>query len=233
MLGLLAAGFQVSYFAAVSRVSVSLATLLTIGASPVLVLLAEAIGTWRRASGAAGGRVDLRALATVAVAVTGLALLVGVPSGGRAWTTVLAGGGFALLAAGSFATMTLVGAQPVDGLDDLAATGFGFTLGAAALVPLAATGAGLAISPAPAAVGLLLLLGVGPTAIAYAAYFRGLRTATPGTAALMALLEPLVATALAVLILGDRLGVIGLTGAVLLITALVLAARRGGVVPTG
>jgi DME family drug/metabolite transporter len=79
--------------------------------------------------------------------------------------------------------------------------------------------------PGPAALGLLVLLGVGPTAIAYAAYFRGLRTAPAGTAALMSLLEPLVGTALAVLILGDRLGPAGVTGAALMITALALATR--------
>jgi len=43
----------------------------------------------------------------------------------------------------------------------------------------------------------------------------------------MALLEPLVGTALAVLILGDRLSPAGMTGAALLITALALAARPG------
>jgi DME family drug/metabolite transporter len=57
---------------------------------------------------------------------------------------------------------------------------------------------------------------------AYAAYFRGLRTTPAGTAALMALLEPLVGTVLAVLILGDRLGPAGVAGAAPLIVALVL-----------
>jgi DME family drug/metabolite transporter len=219
VLGLLAAEFQASYFAAVGRVSVSLATLLTIGASPVLVLAAQsALG--RR-------RVDARALGTAGVAVIGLTLLIGVPEGGRDLTAMLAGGGFALLAAGGFATLTVIGSRPVEGLDDLAVTGLGFTLGAVVLVPLAATaGGGLGFTPSWAGLGLLLLLGAGPTAIAYAAYFRGLRTSEAGTAALMALLEPLVGTALAVLILGDRLGPAGLAGAALLIIALVLEARR-------
>ena len=219
--GALAALFQASYFAAVAQTSVSLATLLTIGASPLLVLLAEAVGGRRR--------VGVRALVTAGLAVAGLALLVGVPVGDPDATAVLAGGGFALLAAGGFAAMTLLGARPVAGLDDLTATGAGFTFGAAALIPLAATaGGGLGFAATPATVGLLLLLGAGPTAIAYAAYFRGLRTTPAGTAALMALLEPLVGTALAVLILGDRLGVAGLCGAALLIVALALESRPAG-----
>jgi DME family drug/metabolite transporter len=218
VLGLLSGAFQASYFASVARVSVSLATLLTIGASPVLVLLAEAIGGRRR--------IGPRQLTTVALALAGLTLLVGVRHDGRDLTTMLAGAGFALLAAAGFATMTVIGTRPVPGLDDMAATGLGFSLGALALAPLAAS-AGLGFAPTPAALGLLVLLGVGPTAIAYAAYFRGLRTAPAGTAALMALLEPLVGTALAVLILGDRLSPAGMTGAALLITALALAARPG------
>ena len=218
ILGVLAAEFQATYFAAVERVSVSLATLLTIGASPILVLAAEA-ATGRR-------RLTPRALVTVLLALTGLTLLIGVPEGRRDLPTLLAGAGFALLAAAGFATLTLVGSRPVDGLDDLAGTGLGFTLGAVLLVPFATAAGGLTFTPSGSGLGLLLLLGVGPTAIAYAAYFRGLRTAPPATAALMALLEPLVGTALAVVVLGDRLAPAGWAGAVLLIVALVLESRR-------
>ena len=47
----------------------------------------------------------------------------------------------------------------------------------------------------------------------------------------MALLEPLVGTALAMLLLGDRLGPAGLAGAVLLIVALVLESTRRSTTP--
>ncbi|MGK5682503.1 EamA family transporter [Actinoplanes sp. URMC 104] len=216
VVGLLAALFQASYFAAVARTTVSLATLLTIGASPVLVLLAEAL-TGRRRVGAA-------TLATAGLALAGLTLLVGVPSGAADPADTLVGAAFALLAAAGFGTMTLVGARPVEGLDELASTGFAFTLGAAVLTPLALAD-GLTFTPTPAAFGLLLLLGIGPTALGYAAYFRGLHSTAAGTASLMALLEPLVGTALAVVLLGDRLGSAGWIGAALLIAALVLESR--------
>ncbi|GIM95919.1 EamA family transporter [Paractinoplanes toevensis] len=220
VLGLLAAEFQACYFAAVSKVSVSLATLITIGASPVLVLAVESLTGRRKA--------DRGALGTAGLAVIGLTLLIGVPSSGQDLTTVLSGAGFALLAAGGFAAMTVIGSRPVPGLDEMASTGFAFTLGAAVLAAgTSALGGGLGFTPDRPALGLLLLLGAGPTAIAYAAYFRGLRTARAGTAALMALLEPLVGTALSVLVLGDRLGPAGIAGAALLLTALVLEGRRG------
>ena len=215
--GLLAAVFQACFFAAVSLTTVSLATLLTIGASPALVLSAEWI-TGRR-------RVSARMLATVALAVSGLALLVGTPPGGLAATSVLAGAGFALLSAAGFATMTFIGTRPVAGLHDLTATGVSFAIGAAVLAPAATVTSGMDFVPTPASVGLLLLLGTAPTAVAYALYFRGLRTTPAGTAALIALLEPLVATLLATLFLGDRLGSTGLIGAGLITTAIVLNTR--------
>jgi len=218
VLGALAAEFQATYFAAVERVSVSLATLLTIGASPLLVLAFEA-ATGRRP-------ITPRALITVVPALTGLTLLVGVPDGRRDLSALLSGAAFALLAAAGFATLTLVGSRPVPGLDDLAGTGFGFALGAVLLALPATAAGGLTFTPNVPGLGLILLLGIGPTAIAYAAYFRGLRSARPATAALMALLEPLVGTALSVVVLGDRLAPAGWVGAGLLIAALVRESRR-------
>ncbi|MER7457522.1 DMT family transporter [Micromonospora sp. NPDC126480] len=215
--GLLAAVFQACFFAAVSLTNVSFATLLTIGTSPALVLSAEWILRRRR--------ISTSALATVALAVSGLALLVGRPAGGITTTNALAGAGLALLSAAGFATMTLIGTRPVAGLDDLAATGMSFTIGAAMLVPPAAVTAGMDFVPTPASVGLLLLLGTVPTAVAYALYFRGLRTSVASTAALVALLEPLVATLLATLFLGDRLSSMGVAGAGLIATAIVLNTR--------
>src|SRR4029077_5146156 len=131
VIGLLAAIFQSCYFAAVSLTSVPLATLITIGAAPVIVLGAE------RAIGRPAGRL---AVLTTGLAVTGLGLLVGLPSGFRE-SAVLASAGMAVLAAAGFAAMTLISMRPVAGLDDLAVTGFGFTIGGLLLMP-AAGGAG-------------------------------------------------------------------------------------------
>ncbi|MGY0004244.1 DMT family transporter [Micromonospora sp. I033] len=218
VLGMLAALFQACFFAAVSFTSVSVATLLTIGASPVLVLIAEWV-TGRR-------RIGPSVLSTLALAVTGLVLLVGAPSGVRSASGALAGAALALLAAGGFATMTFVSARPVADLDDLAATGLGFTVGAAMLAPLASGTSGMGFHPGWLSLALLLFLGIAPTAAAYTLYFRGLRSTSAGTASLMALLEPLVGTVLAAWILGDRLGPTGLVGAGLLTIAILLHTRR-------
>jgi DME family drug/metabolite transporter len=219
MIAGLAAVFQGCYFTAVSLTSVSVATLVTIGSAPVLVLAAQRVRGQRRISRLAGCATGL--------ALTGLGLLVGLPSGGFAETAVLASTGLAVVAGAGFATLTLVSARPVPGLDDLAATGFGFTLGGLVLLPVAAAFGGIGFTPGPVTLGLLAALGTAPTAVAYTLYFRGLRTAPAGIAALLSLLEPLTGTVLAALILGDRLGPTGIAGAVILAMALILAAVGG------
>ena len=212
VIGLLAALYQSCYFTAVSLTSVPLATLVTIGTTPVIVLGVE------RASGRSTSRL---AMSASGLALVGLGLLVGLPSG-LGETAVLAGAGMAVLAAAGFAAVTLTGSRPVPGLDEETLTGFGFTLGGLALMPLAASIGGLSFRPGVSAFGLLIVLGTGPTAVAYTLYFRGLRTAAASTAALMALLEPLTGAILAAFTLGERLSAAGIAGAAILAVAVLL-----------
>jgi drug/metabolite transporter, DME family len=213
--GLLAALYQSCYFRAVALTSVPLATLVTIGTAPLIVL-----GVGRLAGRPAGRFAGV----TTGLALAGLALLVGVPSGfSRA--AVVASAGLAVLAAGGFAALTLTGARPVPGLDELAVTGFGFTMGGLILLPLAQATGGIGFTPGPAALALLAALGTGPTAVAYTLYFRGLRTAAPSTAALLSLLEPLTGAILAALFLAERLSLAGIAGAGLIAAAVVVTVR--------
>lgn len=208
---LLAAQFQACYFAAVALTSVSLATLVTIGAAPVLVLLAErCLG--RPATG--------RTTAACGLALVGLGLLVGLPAGDPHGSP-LAGAGLALLAAAGFAALTLLGARP--GPDAATTTGAAFTLGGAALLVVAVPLGGIGFAPTPAALAALAAFAVLPTALAYTLYFRGLRAAPASVGAVVALLEPLTGAVLAALVLGERLGVTGVLGAIVLGVAVVLA----------
>jgi len=223
--GLLSALFQSCYFGAIALSCVSLATLVTIGAAPVIVAIAEH---------ARGRRPPTRAdVLTTAIALAGLGLLVGDPGGGFSEAAVLASTGLALLSAGGFAAVTLIGTSLVTGLDELTLNGFGFSLGGLVLLPLAAVlGGGIGFRPSLASAGLLAALAVGPTAAAYTLYFRGLRKASASTAALLTLIEPLTAALLAAAVLGDRLSATGIAGAVVLLAAVVRTvladARPGG-----
>ena len=218
-IGLLAAVFQSCYFTAVSLSSVSLATLVTIGSAPVIVLAVERVRGQRRIGRLAGCATGL--------ALIGLSLLVGLPAGGypreRGAGQRGPGGPRRRRVRHAHADQRPAGRGPGrpdrDRLrvrprrPDPAAGGRGLRR------------AGL--HPSPATLGLLAALGTGPTAVAYTLYFRGLRTAPAGTAALLSLLEPLTGTVLAALILGDRLGASGIAGAVILAAALVLAGVAG------
>ncbi|WP_406278758.1 DMT family transporter [Nocardia sp. NBC_00881] len=211
----LAAVFQAAYFGAVVASSVSLATLITIGMSPVVVAVLEHL--------TGGYAVDRCRAVTIGIALCGLALLVGDPSGGVSVGGLVAGAALAVAAAAAFAAVTVINAVPVPGLDAMTTTGLGFTGGALLLAPLAAT-SGLAFDPTVRSVVLVLVLGLVPTAVAYTLYFRGLSNAGPGIAAVLALLEPLTGAALAAVVLGERLTTSGLAGAALLVVALLLAA---------
>jgi drug/metabolite transporter, DME family len=215
VIGALAALYQGCYFTAVSLTSVALATLVTIGTAPVIVL-----GVYR----VTGRRAGRLAPVAACLALTGLGLLVGLPSG-FSETAVLASAGMAVLAACGFAAVTLTGTRPVPGLDELTVTGFGFTFGGLLLMPLAAAVGGLSFRPGPEAAGLLIALGIGPTAVAYTLYFRGLHTATASTATLLTLLEPVTGAILAAFVLGQRLSAAGIAGAVTLVAAVLVTVR--------
>jgi DME family drug/metabolite transporter len=219
MIGALAATFQAAYFSAVSLTSISLASLVTIGATPVIVLAVELLLGRRR--------LDRSSVTRTALALAGLGLLVGLPAGGYGPVTVLEGAAMALLASAGFAVLTLAGAAPVPGLGEETVTGLGFTVGGLILLPLAAVTGGLAFRPTVAALGWLAALAAGPTALAYPLYFRGLRGAPASAGALLSLLEPLTATVLSVAFLGNRLGPAGIAGGVLLAVAVASTARLG------
>jgi len=209
--------FQASYFLAVSLSSVSIATMTTIGGAPVFVAVVTAVRE-RRVPGAA-------TLVSIGVALVGLVLLRWSPEGASVDWRLAGGVVFALLAGAGFATLTLVTANQVDGLDPLRTTAFGCLIGGVVLLPVAGS-LGLAIPLRADVLGLAVYLGLVPTALAYAAYFRGLVSAHPVLAALSALLEPLTAAVLSALVLHERLGVVGWCGAALLVGALAVSYWR-------
>lgn len=211
--GLLTASYQACYFVAVSLTSVGVATLVTLGSAPVLVLAAEAAGL-RRLPGP-------RQLLAIGLAVVGLLLLAGLPGAGSGG--LLAGTLLALVSAAGFALLTLLGRRPVAGLDELTTIGAGFASGAVMLGVVTLPWTGLGFTPSVASAGLLCFLALVPTAVAYSLYFTGLRGVPASSAAVVAVLEPLTATVLGVLVLGEHLSRAGSVGAGLLCAATLAA----------
>jgi DME family drug/metabolite transporter len=208
--GALLAGFQAAYQVAVAQISVSLATLITIGCVPVFV---AAVGALRERR--VPGR---RTVLAIGGSVVGLVLLSGGPANADGWR-VASGVTMSVLSGAGFAALTLVTARPMPGQHVI--TSAGLLLGGVFLLPFSLVD-GMTMPFSGDVVLLVGFLGVVPTAIAYGAFFLGLRHAHPTAAALAAMLEPLTATVLAVLLNGERLTSAGVVGTMLISAALAL-----------
>jgi DME family drug/metabolite transporter len=192
---------QLGYFAAIPRVGVAVATVISLGAGPVFI----ALGARERITG------------TLLIAVLGLGLLV---SGGGAGGGSLLGIGFSLVSAAGYALTTLLNRAQQD---PVTSAFLGFTGGAAILLPLAMAGD---LVPAPVSWPLIAYFGLVPTALAYALFYTGLRAIRASTAAVIALIEPLLAAAIGVLAFHEHLTMLSLAGGVVLLAAVVLQALR-------
>ncbi|MDG4808584.1 DMT family transporter [Micromonospora sp. WMMD1120] len=203
--------YQALYFAAVAWAGVSVATLVSLGLAPVLAVAWESA----RARQVPG---PLR-LGTLVVAVTGLVLITTATADpGAAAPAALLG---LLAAAGSglgYAVTTLISRQVSQHTAPMTLTTISTVIGALTLAPFALV-SGIGVPVRPDTVALLLHLGVITTAVAYALFYAGLRTTPGSVAAVLTLLEPLTAAALAVALLHEPLPLPVIVGGVLLLSA--------------
>lgn len=121
----------------------------------------------------------------------------------------------ALGAALGYAVTTLCSRTLAGRYHPLQSLTIGFGAGAVVLLPFTLS-TGFVVSYPLVCWVLLVYLGLIPTALAYVLFFGGMRHTTATTASIATLLEPLTSTALAWLLFGERLGSLGLLGAVLL-----------------
>lgn len=216
--------YQTAYFAAVGYAGLAVATVVTLGAGPVLIALGAHVTM--------GERLGRAGAVTVALALVGLVLLVGGGSAGSASAPAL-GLACALLSAAGYAAVTLLnrkrGRDGGGGSPQATALG-GFVVGMLCLLPLALLEGLLPTSgDAVRVVGLLAYLGVAPTALAYSLFFAGLATVRATTASVIALVEPVTAAVIAVLLLDEGLTALAVVGSVVLlgaVVALTLGERR-------
>ncbi|HEX6873111.1 MAG TPA: DMT family transporter, partial [Micromonosporaceae bacterium] len=134
--------------------------------------------------------------------------------------------GLALMSAAGYAAVTLL--QRRAGADGSAvpahrAVQVGFAIAAVLLLPFAATEGILPGHNDPLwTVVLLGYLGAVPMALAYSLFFAALGRLRAATASVVALLEPVTATVIAVTLLGERLTPTATAGVVIMATAVLL-----------
>lgn len=211
--------YQVCFFAAVARAGVAVGTIVAIGSAP---MLAGVLGLV-----ILGERPTLRWLLATLLAVGGCALLVvgGSSDAGSsvhvdAIGVLLALGAGAAYALYTIASRQLLRVQPPD-----AVTAVAFFGGALLLGPLLFF-VDLSWLEQPSGLLVALHLGIVTTALAYILYIRALLTVTSATAVTLALMEPLTAATLGVVVLGERLTVPGIIGIALLLAGLLVLTIR-------
>jgi drug/metabolite transporter, DME family len=205
--------FPLAFYTSMRLAGVAVGTVVSIGSAPLASALAERVIDRRRltARWMAGAGLGLAGIVLLCVAE---ATRPG-PGHAAAWPTML---GVSLgLAAGStyaiysWAAHRLIGR----GVAPRAAMGAVFGLGGVLLLPvLLATGAPLAASWPSAAVGAYLALV--PMFTGYLLFGQALAHVPASTATTLSLLEPAIATVLAVTVVGERLPAAGWAGLTLI-----------------
>jgi DME family drug/metabolite transporter len=218
------ATFQGTFLTSAARTGAAVATAVTFGIAPVSTGVCERIML--------GTRLPGRWAAGTACAIAGC-VLISSPHGSGPTGQLRAdiyGIACGVVAGGCFGVYTVSAKCLIrDNVNMLAAVPVTLLLGGAALAPW--TVPGLVRLAAPRSLALVAWLGPVTVALAYWLYVAGLRRLTAATAATLSLAEPLVATALGIGILRERLSPPIAAGALLLLGGLVLASvprPRGG-----
>jgi DME family drug/metabolite transporter len=213
LMGAAVAGYQALFFMGTIRAGVAVGTLISLAAAP---FLAGVLG-WILREGAPGWTW----VVSTVVAVAGLVLLVWANLGVGEPIGML----YALGAGACYALYTVVGVRLArEGAAPSVVLAGSFSIGAILLLPAAVTSTWWWSWSGVAAV---LWLGLVATTVAYLLFGVGLRTLQPGHIATLNLFEPVVATLLGVLILGEQLGMTGWLGTVLVLVALGLLGIAG------
>ncbi len=203
------AAFNITFLGAVTRAGVAVGTLVAIGCTPILTGLVsrQLTRSWLTATG---------------LALLGLTALL---SQGLGHNASVSGVFYALGAAASYATFIVsssaLSSSPIDVGVKLAAI---FTVAAVALAPA------LLVFPldwvrSPSGIAMVGYLAVACTVLAYNLFNRGLHSVAPGAAATLGLAEPLIATLLGVVVIGERLSPVAWGGAAVIVLALALMVR--------
>ena len=206
--------FQVCFFSAMEHSGVAVGTMLTIGSGPVIAAGIDSV---------LGRRPPARVLAALVAALAGLAMLVlGSPPDGDASFSV-AGALFGVGAGACYAVYTLLCKRLLDGgWSGTWTMAWSFVvaavLGVAFVVPSSLDWLGTPSGPVTVA-----YLGLATISVAYLLYARSLSRLTGSTVVTLTLVEPVTATTLGALVLGENIRPVSWAGAAIVVAALVVA----------
>jgi len=209
--------YPLALYPSMRMAGVALANVVALGSGPVFAALIE----WRLERGRPGARW----LAGTGLAIAGVVLLALGRAGAIGGEATLLGVLLALLSGLGYAWYAVASARAIRrGHGSTPAMGAVFGAAGVVLVPLALLlgGGGLLAWPTAGVVGYLA---IGPLAIAYILFGIGVRALPAASVTTITLLEPVVATGLAVAFLHETLGALGFLGIALVLAAVLLVAR--------
>ncbi len=216
--------YQPTFFAGTSQNGVAVGTIVALGSAPIITGACD----WalrRRFPGV------IWLVATV-LATVGVALLSGLTDAGQ--TTITLPGILSSLSAGaSYAVYTLSGKALLErGWSPTAAMGGMFGLAALFSIPLL-TATNTAWLATVDGLAMALWLGLVTTTLAYVLFGWGLKRLAAPTVSTLTLGEPVTATALGILILGEQLSATSVVGLVVLAAGIAVLTVPARLLPTG
>lgn len=214
--------YPLSFYAAMDLAGVAIGNVVSLGSGPLFAALLE----WRLHR----QKLTVRWMLSATIAIVGVALLVVGGHGAGSPVdpeTIPAGVALGLVAGAGYALFTFASGIVIRAGHTGRAT-MGAVFGLAA-VPLAAVllVVGWPLLGSLQNIGLALYLALGPMFLAYLFFGWGIRAMRSSTVTVITLLEPLVATLLAIAVLGERLDLWGWVGLVLILVGVtVLSSAR-------
>ncbi|MGZ8632820.1 MAG: EamA family transporter [Solirubrobacteraceae bacterium] len=204
--------YQLSFFAAIRLTGVAVGTVVAIGTGPAA---AGALGRLVN-----GERLSARWAQATALAAAGVVLLAG--DGGAAVDPT--GVALAVTSGVGYASYTVLSKRMLDAgeaPEGVMAGGFG---GAGVLLLPVLVAAGPGFLATPGGLAMAVYVAAVPTALAYVLFSRGLRRLSSGETATLVIAEPLTASALGVVALGEHPSAIAGAGALLVLAGLLVLA---------
>lgn len=214
--------YPLSFYASMDLAGVAIGNVVSLGSGPIFAALLE----WR----VDRSRLTMRWMLSAGIAIAGMALLVvgGHDQGSPVdAASIPAGVALGLVAGAGYALFTFATGRVIRrGHSGRATMGAAFGLAAIPLaVVLLVVGAPLLAGAEN--IGIALYLAIGPMFLAYLFFAVGVRALASSSVTVITLLEPLVATLLAVIIVGERLEPVAWVGlALILVGVTVLSTAR-------
>ena len=183
--------------------------------APMLIILAAPL--------ALKERLTVRKLLCVIAALIGMVCISGVLDRGTPAAGELKGILFGLAAAVLYACVVLVNKR-MQGITSYERTIMQLAISSVVMLPYCLlTESASSVSLTPRSVIMLLIVGAVHTGFAYVLYFGAMECVPAQTAAIVSYIDPVVALLISVTVLGEKLGMVGWIGAVLILGAALIS----------